>query len=268
MAYWAESSSLKRLLFMSKRRPKSKRASKSTAKHGHENIEAVPCRLFLATPTQFEVDDLTPVLENALAGGDVACVMIGHEDAIKLESSAKVLTPIAQAKDVAVLIEGSIERSIEIAQKVDADGIVVGPSIDEYRQARAALGDDKIVGIDCGLDRHVAMALGEEGADFVIFDDETAEPQSVEKTDEEATQLKPDQINEPIANWWARVFEVPCVVMAPQSGFNAIGNVKASIKSGVEFICPPNQMWESAALAKQTVCDYNQLIKETPVDEV
>ena len=210
---------------------------------------------------------MVEMLESALAGGDVASLMIGHEDLGELENAAKLLTPIAQEKDVAVLIEGSVE----IALKVGADGVVVDGSVDDYHKARAALGDDIIIGVDCGVDRHVAMAMGEAGADFVIFDDEAVGSHQGEILQDTETQLSQDQLNEPVANWWARVFEVPCVVMAPQSSANAtdrvIGRVKASIKSGVEFICPSTKMWENAASAEQTVAEYNQLIKDTPVDE-
>ena len=235
------------------------KTSKKSVKSTPRQYEPVVCRLFLATPTRFKIDDLTPLLNAALEGGDVACLMIGHEDSDELLKAAEILTPIAQAKDVAVLIEGSIE----IAQKTGADGVVVMGVESDYKSARAALGDDKIVGVDCGLDRHIAMALGEAGADFVVFDDEDTGHHQDEIETQTPTQLSEAQVSEPVGNWWARVFEVPCVIMAPQSDANAI----ASIKSGVEFLCPSSQMWENETTAQNTVKQFNQMIKDTPVDE-
>jgi len=237
----------------------SKSTSKKAQGSGQMSKGQPICRLFLATPTNFKTNDMVPLLKAALENGDVACLLIGHEDSAELEKAADIFTPLAQAKDVAVLIEGSIET----VQKSGADGIVVAGFQDDYKKARQVLGDDKIVGVDCGVDRHSAMALGEAGADFVIFDDEDSGHHQDEIDTQTPTQLSKTQVNEPVGNWWARVFEVPCVIMAPQSNANAV----ASIKSGVEFLCPTSQMWENVKTAENTVKQFNQMIKDTPVDE-
>ena len=248
----------------SKKTNKTTQSSRSSSVGGPSGDGQPVCRLFLATPTQFDTEVLAPLLKVALESGDVACLMIGHEDEGELEKAASAMTAMAQQKDVAVVIEGSVD----VALKCGADGVVVGTVEGAYKNARAVLGDDKIVGVDCGLDRHAAMALGEAGADFVIFDDEEkshddANCQHDEIDTQAPTQLSDAQVNEPVGNWWARVFEVPCVVMAPHSSVNA----KASIKSGVEFLCPASQMWENVSAVGNTVKEFNQLIEDTPVDE-
>ena len=71
-----------------------------------KNTSQAYCRLFLATPTCFDVDEMVLMVESALDAGDVASLLIGHENTDELLKAAKLLTPIAQQKDVAVLIEG------------------------------------------------------------------------------------------------------------------------------------------------------------------
>src|SRR5210317_210371 len=124
-------------------------------------------RLYLITPSSFNLYDFAIELQNALEGGDVASLQLRmkesyDEDIIK---AARSLMPICHAKDVAFIIN---DRP-DIAQKVGADGVHVGQDDMNYKEARELLGPDKIIGVTCKDSKHLAMTAGEQGADYVAF---------------------------------------------------------------------------------------------------
>jgi len=201
------------------------------------------CRLFLATPDCFDPVDLKDLLAAAISGGDIASLLIRHQDASKLREAAIAVTKIAQAAGIAVLIENDIET----AKTCAADGVQLDGDGPDFHETRELLGSDKIIGVFCGAERHSAMSVGEAGADYVAFDNTAVAGE-----------------NEPIAHWWARVFEVPCVMIEPLAMEQAI----IAVANKIDFICPPHSMWASKQAASETVRGYNAMIKETPIETV
>ncbi|MGH7114557.1 MAG: thiamine phosphate synthase, partial [Stellaceae bacterium] len=63
-------------------------------------------RLYLITPPAFDPDTFAPALEEALAGGDVACLQVRlkdvDDDAVR--RAAGILQPIAQDRGVAFIM--------------------------------------------------------------------------------------------------------------------------------------------------------------------
>lgn len=199
------------------------------------------CRLFPATPLQFDPDEMVDILKGALGGGDdVASLLIRHEDAGLLEKAARALTPLAQAKGVAVVIAGDAR----LARQCRADGVEIPGGPDNYRAARAIMGDGFIVGAACGQNRHAAMALGEAGADYVSFagsgHSDGPEPDSV---------------------WWAKLFEVPCV----EENVSTLVDGRFFAGQAVDFIRPGGEMWTNPQVARQTVAKFNAMIGETKI---
>ncbi len=140
------------------------------------------CRLYLiAEPAGLEAG----LLAGALSGGDVACLLltaIGPD-----RTAASELCEIAQSNGVAVVID----RDIDAAASIGADGVHIDADRDAYESARDRLGDEAIIGIDCGRSRHDAMAFAELGASYVAF--------------------APGDGQSEMVKWWAELFEVPCV---------------------------------------------------------
>lgn len=140
------------------------------------------CRLYLiAEPTSLHAG----LLAVALSGGDVACLLLSATD-IDGESTAQMCQD-AQSHSVAVVID----RDIDLAAGIGADGVHIDADHDAYERARAVLGNDAIIGIDCGTSRHDAMTFAELGASYVAF------------------ASGDDQVQ--LVTWWAELFEVPCV---------------------------------------------------------
>lgn len=199
------------------------------------------CRLFLATPTCFDPSELNELLEAAISGGDIASLLVRHENAEQQRLAAMAVTKTAQAANIAVLIENDIET----AKICGADGVHLDGTGSHMVDALEQLGNDHIVGVFCGNERHSAMSVGEAGADYVAFDNSAV-----------------DGENEPVVHWWARVFEVPCVLIEPLE----MEQARLAVAAKVDFICPPESMWASKQAARETVRGYNAMIKDTNIE--
>jgi thiamine-phosphate pyrophosphorylase len=62
-----------------------------------------------------------------------------------------------------------IDDRLEIAYRINADGLHVGEDDVSYEEARALLGEDKIIGISCYGDLERAKKYANLGADYVAF---------------------------------------------------------------------------------------------------
>ena len=62
-----------------------------------------------------------------------------------------------------------IDDRAHLAKKVDADGLHVGEDDISYEEARAIMGEDKIIGISCYGDIKRALKYEALGADYVAF---------------------------------------------------------------------------------------------------
>ncbi|MBP6690257.1 MAG: thiamine phosphate synthase, partial [Hyphomonadaceae bacterium] len=77
-------------------------------------------RLYLITPPVFELAAFSRALEEALSGGDVACVQLRLKDTPDAEilRIGAALKPIVQAADAALILN---DRP-DLASRLDADG--------------------------------------------------------------------------------------------------------------------------------------------------
>lgn len=107
-----------------------------------------------------------------------------------------------------------------------ADGVHLFPndtSAETYAAARAVLGPRTIVGADAGRSRHDAMTLGETGADYVAFGIPNAAKNRGDAFDHQLELIE----------WWAELFEVPCVALAG-TDIEAAAELAAA---GADFVC-------------------------------
>jgi len=202
-------------------------------------------RLYLITPSSFNLDDFALELQNALEGGDVASLQLRmkesyDEDIIK---AARTLMPICHAKDVAFIIN---DRP-DIAQKVGADGVHVGQDDMNYKEARDILGPDKIIGVTCKDSKHLAMTAGEQGADYVAFGAFYPTP----------TKITTSVARPPLLTWWQELFEIPCVAI----GGITVDNATELANAGADFLAICAGVWDYKDGPKQAVHDLNQAIK-------
>jgi len=203
--------------------------------------------LYLITPPEIDPAAFAPVLEEALAAGDVACLQLRLKGVTDnaIREATRVLMPIAHAHDVAFLIN---DRA-DLAAELGADGVHVGQDDTPYDQARALVGADAIVGVTCHNSRHLAMVAGEQGADYVAFGAFFATT-----TKDPKTHATPD-----ILTWWNELFEVPCVAI----GGITVDNCAALVRAGADFLAVSAGVWNFPDGPGAAVAAFNKVIAET-----
>ncbi len=179
-----------------------------------------PTRLML----RLEVSDgAAERLAAVLAAAPVASVVIAPAAGRPLTAaSVRPLVSAGQKAGVAMLIEGAPA----LVRASGADGVhLPGSEASDqvYAAARALLGGGAIIGADAGRMRHDAMTLGENGADYVAFG---IADLVRDRDDAIERQLE-------LIEWWAALFEIPCVATDVDS-HQAAGEMAAA---GADFVC-------------------------------
>jgi len=165
------------------------------------------CIVVAAAMDQDAIERVSVVLDSA----DIGVLFVTPAGVAPFDApAARALVGVAQAKGVAVLIEGDAQ----LARAVCADGLHMPWSkepVAHYGEARQIMGDRFSVGVDAGPSRDDAMALGEAGADYVGF----GIPANLEDREmARACRLA-------LIEWWSEIFEVPCVAFDVETSEDA-----------------------------------------------
>lgn len=201
-------------------------------------------RLYLITPPAFDPDKFAGELEEALAGGDVACLQLRLkevDDAI-VRRAAAVLQPIAQAHDVAFIMN---DRP-DLAAELGCDGVHVGEEDMPYAQARLLLGPDRIVGVTCGDSRDRAVTAAEAGADYVAFG---AFFPSMTKV---GTKHRADP---EVLRDWSETTVVPCCAI----GGITQENCGPLVEAGADFLAVIGAIWSYPQGPRAAVREFNDV---------
>ncbi len=159
---------------------------------------AEPCALCLVVEAgPPALDRLRAVLPSL----PVATVYIAAAADRALEPATTApLLDFVQANDTAaVLIDDAA-----LARTLQADGCHLSARPDvvgAFEEARDILGNGRIIGAAAGKSRDAAMTLGEIGADYVAF----GAPATLRD------RPKGRAVRREMVNWWAELFEVPCI---------------------------------------------------------
>lgn len=198
-------------------------------------------RLYLITPPALDPARFAGLLEEALAGGDVACLQLRlkdvDDDAIR--RATRILQPIAQARGVAFIMN---DRP-DLAAELDCDGVHVGEEDLPYAEARHLLGPDRIVGVTCGDSRHRAVVAAEAGADYVAFG--AFFPSATKAAKHRA---RPDLLSD-----WSATTVVPCVAI----GGITQQNCPQLVEAGADFLAVIGAIWSYPQGPAAAVRDFN-----------
>ena len=159
-----------------------------------------------------------PALTAAVGAANVACVEFRLADTDD-EAAARLAVDALRAPVHALDVAAIISRRPDLAAQTGCDGAVIDCDGASYRDARALLGGDAIVGVAAGGSRHDAILAAERGATFVALD------------------ADPDLIG-----WWAEIVEVPCVAMAVDD----IEAARACAAAGADFVALCDPVWSHA----------------------
>ena len=200
-------------------------------------------RLYLATPEIDDPSQLAAGLPGLLAAADVAAVLLRlkQTDQRTLISRIKALAPVVQDGGAALLLDGHVE----LAARAGADGAHL-TGIAAMEDALPSLKPDRIAGVGGLTTRHDSMAAGEAGADYVLFGEPDVRGQrpSVEAI---AERLQ----------WWAELFEPPCV------GFAVSCEEAAEFAAvGADFILVGDFIWADPRGAETALIEVEQAIRQ------
>ncbi len=139
--------------------------------------------------------------------------------------AAEILAPVAQARDVAFVMN---DRP-DLARETGCDGVHVGADDAPLAEARRIVGADAIVGVTCKQSYHRAMEAAEAGADYVAFGAFFAS-----RTKLATTPAAPE-----ILEIWQSVATVPCVAIGGITAANC-GPIAAA---GADFLAVSAGVW-------------------------
>jgi thiamine-phosphate pyrophosphorylase len=184
------------------------------------------CQLYLISPSGIG-PDFEDLLRAALDGGRVAAFQLRLKglDEHQIARAAEPLQRLCADRDVAFIVNDSMA----LAKRLGADGVHLGQSDGDPREARVLLGPSAQIGVTCYDSRHLAMAAGEAGADYVAFG-------AFFPTSTKDTLHRPDPS---ILSWWSRLFEIPCVAIGgvtPENG-------RALVDAGADFLAVCSAVW-------------------------
>ena len=184
------------------------------------------CQIYLISPASIR-EDFADKLKAALDGGPVAAFQLrlkGLEEHA-VARAAEPLQRICAERDVAFIVNDSVA----LAKRLGADGVHLGQSDGDPREARAALGPSVQIGVTCHDSRHLAMEAGEAGADYVAFG-------AFFPTTTKETLHRPEPS---ILSWWSALFELPSVAIGGVTAENG----RVLVEAGADFLAVCSAVW-------------------------
>jgi thiamine-phosphate pyrophosphorylase len=121
----------------------------------------------------------------------------------------------------------------------------VGPTAMAEAVAKYAPG--LIVGGGNARERHAALSIGEAQPDYVIFGSIDGD-----------IKPEPHSKNIALAEWWADMIEIPCVLM----GGTSIAFVEEMAQTRAEFIAFSKAVFSDPANAARIVAEINAVLDE------
>jgi len=203
------------------------------------------CRLVLILPEGEDLAARAAMLEGALKGGDVASVILPQYglDDTRFQTHAETLVPIVQTAGAAALVAGDTR----VAGRVKADGIHVAGGPEELAEVVEKFTPRLIVGGGNATDRHKALEIGEVQPDYMFFG-------------RIGGDIKPEAHpkNLALAEWWASMIEIPCIVLGGTDPQSALSVAEA----GAEFVALDRAVFADPAQAPHIVAAVNALLDE------
>jgi len=200
-------------------------------------------RLYLITPPALDPDPFAKELEEALAGGDVACLQLRLKDVDDdmIRRAARVLRPIAQERGVAFIMN---DRP-DLAAELDCDGVHVGEEDMPYAKARELMGRDRIVGVTCGASRDRALTAAEAGADYIAFG----------AFFPSGTKAAKHRADPELLRDWSETTVVPCCAI----GGITQQNCGPLIEAGADFLAVIGAIWSHPQGPRAAVREFNEV---------
>jgi thiamine-phosphate pyrophosphorylase len=203
-----------------------------------------PCQLYLVSPLDV-TGGFADRLAAALDAGPVAAFQfrVKGVDQHQAAALAEPLQRICAEHEVAFIVNDDMG----LAKRIGADGVHLGQSDGDPREARRLLGPSAQIGVTCHDSRHLAMEAGEAGADYVAFGAFFA-------TETKETRHRPDPS---ILGWWTTLFELPCVAI----GGITPANGRILVEAGADFLAVCGAVWNHPEGPAAAVAAFQDVLK-------
>ncbi|MEH6715891.1 thiamine phosphate synthase [Parasphingorhabdus flavimaris] len=204
------------------------------------------CQLYLISPLETG-GDFPQQLKAALEAGPVAAFQFRVKDLAQQEAArlAAPLKALCDEHDVAFVVNDDIA----LARQLGADGVHLGQSDENLKNARAELGLDVQIGITCHDSRHLAMEAGEGGANYVAFG-------AFFPTGTKETFHTPEL---DILKWWSAMMEIPCVAI----GGITPENCQPLVEAGADFLAVCGGVWNDPKGPAHAVRSFNEILEKS-----
>ena len=178
-----------------------------------------------------------------LASADVAAVLLRlkETDQRTMISRIKAFAPPVQKAGAALLIDGHAE----LVARGGADGAHL-TGLAALEEAAPSLKPDRIAGVGGLATRHDSMSAGEMGADYVLFGEPDANGQRP------SSQAIAERLD-----WWAELFEPPCVGFA-----TSLEEAYDFAASGADFVLAGEFIWADPRGPKAALVEADAAIKK------
>lgn len=122
--------------------------------------------LYAITDPKLMGDDIILKAEQAIRGG-INILQYRNKTAslAQQEQEAQTLAKLCKQHNVVFIINDNVE----LAKKVNADGVHLGQTDTDLKQARELLGNNKIIGVTCNNKIEFAQTAQQQGADYIAF---------------------------------------------------------------------------------------------------
>ncbi len=190
--------------------------------------------LFVVLPAESARRDVADCIQAFLCGVHVAALLLPPLSETGSVERMEEICALAQHAGTAVLT-----HDVADCRALQADGVHLRTRDGrEVARLRRQLGMDAIVGACCPGRRHLAMEMGEAGADYLGID------QRLEAGGEN------------LLAWWAEMFTVPVVAMHPVAPQEA----PRVVRLGADFLVPSPEIWHSAEDAERLAAEWARLL--------
>jgi len=204
----------------------------------------ISCQLYLIIPAEMDHD---AAVQFAVSGSfsNIACAILqSGRDGMVDRSNVEMLLRFSRAAGISLILENDISTAADVG----ADGVHIPADEDIYTEARKILGDDAIIGVDCGMSRHAALTLAEMGADYVAFKGKTIR--------------NPCEINsglQGVIAWWSEMVTVPCVARDTSSTEAAM----MLAECGADFVAMGSPIWRHPKGPTTATAELHARLMET-----
>jgi len=186
------------------------------------------CQLYLISPLDVS-GDFPKRLDRALEAGEgLATAFQFRVKDVDQHEAARLAAPLQEicaARDVGFIVNDSVP----LAKRLKADGVHLGQSDGDVKEAREELGREVQIGVTCHASRHLAMEAGDAGADYVAFG-------AFFPSETKASEHRPEP---DLLRWWSQIFEIPCVAI----GGITPDNCKPLVEAGADFLAVSHAIW-------------------------